>query len=175
LALNLHALAGAQSLAPATGLQVTVDTKPAKAAPAPAAHYNVPLPPITVSNQTLVRVGGQVIDLARRADLTPERGAVLAAELGVPQGVLTPLLQKAAKDTRPDGAQFAQDLRKATTNYAHWLNRYNNWKPADETLAKKKEEGLSALKAGDVDKAEAIYRTLPGRPNPPGNVRIAGP
>ncbi len=137
------------------------------------------LPPITVTNTTILEVGGAAkLDLARLAQLTGEQQEALAGQFGVPVGVIEKVVQGAANGSPPGAGEFVQELRGAVIDYRFLLLEWERYNPPAEGQ-KAKSDALAALQAGDISKAWKLYDGLRkpqapamGAPAPPGNLRI---
>jgi len=130
-------------------------------------------PAITVVNGTTLEVGGkQKIDISRLDQLTTPDKQTLAGQLEVPVVVLDCLLRGCTNQTPADATGLAGKLRVTAIDYKYLLERWTQYHPPTGG-EKVKTDALQALQGGDLEKAWAMYLTLP-RPEPPGGVRIAG-
>ena len=130
-------------------------------------------PAITVVNGTTLEVGGkQKIDVSRLDQLTTPEKQTLAGQLDVPVVVIDCLLRGCTHQTPADATGLAGKLRVTAIDYKYLLEKWTQYHPPTGG-EKVKTDALLALQYGDLEKAWAIYVTLP-RPDPPGGFRIAG-
>ena len=131
------------------------------------------IPSITVTNTTMLEVGGAVkTDLKRLGQLSGSEKAALADQFGVPAGVIGNVVERAAKNPSPGAAQIAQDIRTAVIDYRFLLGEWGRYHPPAEGQ-QVKADALAALQTGDISKAWELYDGLQ-RPPPPANLRIVG-
>jgi len=132
-----------------------------------------PAPAITVVNGTTLEVGGkQKIDVSRLAQLTAPDKQTLAGQLAVPVVVIDCLLRGCTNQPPADATGLAGKLRVTAIDYKYLLEQWTQYHPPTGG-EKVKADALQALQGGDLEKAWAMYVTLP-RPEPPGGFRIAG-
>jgi hypothetical protein len=130
-------------------------------------------PAITVVNGTTLEVGGkQKIDVSRLDQLTTPEKETLAGQLEVPVVVLDCLLRGCTNQTPADATGLAGKLRVTAIDFKYLLEQWTQYHPPTGG-EKVKTDALQALQGGDLEKAWAMYVTLP-RPEPPGGFRIAG-
>jgi hypothetical protein len=137
------------------------------------------LPPITVTSETTIEVGGVVkTDTFRLAQISTAEKETLAGQFGVPAGVIAKLAQRASDNPPPAAAQFAQELRTAVIDYRFLQDEWGRYQPPLEGR-QTKTDALAALQAGDLAQAWALYDGLSrpqapavARPSPPANLRI---
>ena len=130
-------------------------------------------PAITVVNGTTLEVGGkQKLDVSRLDQLTTPEKETLAGQLAVPVVVIDGLLRDCTNQAPADATGLAGKLRVTAIDYKYLLERWTQYHPPTGG-EKVKTDALRALQSGDLEKAWAMYVTLP-RPEPPGGVRIAG-
>jgi hypothetical protein len=135
--------------------------------------YRCTSPAITVVNGTTLEVGGkQKIDVSRLDQLTTPEKQTLAGQLDVPVVVIDCLLRGCTHQTPADATGLAGKLRVTAIDYKYLLEKWTQYHPPTGG-EKVKTDALLALQYGDLEKAWAIYVTLP-RPDPPGGFRIAG-
>jgi hypothetical protein len=139
------------------------------------------LPPVTVTNHTVLEVGGVVgVDTTRLAQLSTREKEALAGQFRVPIGVIAKLAQRAADSSPPAADQLAQEIRTAVVDYRFLQIEWEQYHPP-AAGQKTKVAALDALQAGDISKAWELYDGL-GRPQapaiatpaPPANLRIIG-
>ena len=131
------------------------------------------MPSITVTNRTMLEVGGAVrTDLKRLGQLSGSEKAALADQFGVPAGVIGNVVERAAKNPSPGAAQIAQDIRTAVIDYRFLQGEWGRYHPPAEGQ-QLRAKALAALQAGDISKAWELYDGLQ-RPAPPANLRIVG-
>jgi hypothetical protein len=130
-------------------------------------------PALTVVNATTLEVGGkQKIDVSRLDQLTTPEKETLAGRLDVPVVVIDCLLRGCTNQTPVDATGLAGKLRVTAIDYKYLLEKWTRYQPPTGG-EKVKTDALRALQGGDLEKAWAMYVTLP-RPAPPGGFRIAG-
>ncbi len=137
------------------------------------------LPPIDVTSETTLDVGGQAkTDTSRLPQLSTRETQNLADQFGVPTGVIARLAQRAAATPPPPASQFARDLRTAVVDYRFLQGEWRGYHPPPEG-AQPKTDALAALQAGDLARAWALYDALAkpatpvvARPAPPSSVRV---
>jgi hypothetical protein len=137
------------------------------------------LPPITITNKTMLKVGGVVKgDAARLAQLSIREKEALAEQFGVPVGVINKVVQRGASSSPPGADEIAQELRTAVIDYRFLQREWDRYLPPAEGQ-KTKAAALEALQAGNISKAWEMYDGLrkpqaPGivAPAPPANLRI---
>ena len=129
------------------------------------------LPPITVTNNAVLQVGGVVnMDATRLAHLSPQERDALAGQFKVPVGVINRLAQQLSRSSPPSAEQLAQEIRTAVIDYRFLQIEWERYHPPAEGQ-KTKAVALEALQAGDISKAWELYDAL-GRPPPPANLRV---
>jgi hypothetical protein len=129
------------------------------------------LPPITVTSNALVQVGGVVnMDATRLAHLSTNETEALAGQFKVPVGVINRLAQQFARTSPPAVQQLAQEIRTAVIDYRFLQIEWERYHPPAEGQ-QTKAAALEALQAGDISKAWKLYDAL-GRPPPPANLRV---
>ena len=134
------------------------------------------MPTITVTNETTLQVGGTVkTDLNRLAELSTQDKEALAAQFGVPAGVIGKVAERAASNEPLNAAQFARDIRTAVIDYRFLQGEWKRYKEGQKIKA----DALAALQAGDISKAWELYDGLQkpqapsiSRPLPPTNLRV---
>ena len=136
------------------------------------------LPPITVTNNAVIQVGGWVTtDATRLAHLSPQEKEALAGQFKVPVGVINGLAQRFARSSPPAAEQLAQEIRTAVIDYRFLQIEWERYHPPAEGQ-KTKAAALEALQAGDISKAWELYDALgrpqhpPSPPRPPANLRV---
>jgi hypothetical protein len=130
-------------------------------------------PAITVVNGTTLEIGGkQEIDVSRLDQLTTPEKETLAGRLDVPVVVIDGLLRGCTNQPPADATGLAGKLRVTAIDYKYLLEQWTQYHPPTGG-EKVKTDALQALQGGDLEKAWAMYVTLP-RPEPPGGFRIAG-
>jgi hypothetical protein len=135
--------------------------------------YSCTAPAITMVNATTLEVGGkQKIDVSRLDQLTTPEKETLAGQLAVPVVVIDCLLRGCTNQTPADATGLAGKLRVTAIDYKYLLEKWTQYQPPTGG-EKVKTDALLALQGGDLEKAWAMYVTLP-RPEPPGGFRIAG-
>jgi hypothetical protein len=137
------------------------------------------MPAITITNKTILEVGGSVkTDVSRLAHISSKEKKALAGQFGVPAGVIDKLVQRASKISQPSADQLAQDIRTAVVDYRFLQGEWKRYHPP---LAgqKTKTDALQALQTGDISKAWELYDGLQkpqapsiGQPPPPTNLRV---
>lgn len=140
------------------------------------------LPPITVTSNTVLKIGGAVKgDAAQLAKLSIREKEAMAGQFGVPVGVINKVVQRGASSSPPDADQLAQELRTAVIDYRFLQREWDRYLPPAEGQ-KTKVAALEALQAGNISKAWEMYDGLrkpqaPGiaAPAPPANLRIVTP
>ncbi len=137
------------------------------------------LPPITVTGDIVLEVGGLVkLDVTRLGQLpSPEQGT-LAEQFGVPVGVIEKLVRRVASGSPPAASQVAEQLRQAVVDYRFLQVEWDRYHPPSGGQATKS-EALAALQTGDITQAWRLYDGLRkpqapaiGAPAPPGNLRV---
>jgi hypothetical protein len=129
------------------------------------------LPPITVTNNALLQVGGVVnTDATRLSRLSPQEREALAGQFKVPVGVIDKLAQRLANSSPPAAEQLAQEIRTAVIDYRFLQIEWGQYHAPAEGQ-KTRATALGALQAGDISKAWELYDVL-GRPSPPANPRV---
>jgi hypothetical protein len=129
------------------------------------------LPPITVTNNALLQVGGVVnTDATRLSHLSPQEKEALAGQFKVPVGVIDKLAQRFASSSLSAANQLAQEIRTAVIDYRFLKIEWEGYHPPAEGQ-KTKSAALEALQAGDISKAWELYDGL-ARPQPPADLRV---
>jgi hypothetical protein len=133
------------------------------------------LPPIRVTNSTVLQIGGAVnTDATRLAQLSTSEMEALAGQFKVPVGVVSRLAKKLARSSAPAAEKLAQEIRTAVIDYRFLQIEWEGYHPTAEGQ-KTKATALEALRVGDISKAWELYDGL-ARPTPPANLRVvAGP
>ncbi len=190
LALTLVAL---KVLLPAQAQEAAVQPKPSSQAPPaqPAAGPSGPsqgrrhpsyqvfssrvvLPPITVLDERILDVAGEVRIEVRRPELvTSRQKIVLAGLFGVPVAVLEKALPGLSSEAQAAPEQAVQRVRRTVIDYKYLRDAWTRYRPpaGEEQL---KNTALQSLEAGEIDKAWDMYLALP-KPQPPKGLRVAGP
>ena len=139
------------------------------------------LPSMTVTNHTVLKVGGAAnMDTTRLAQLSTREKEALAGQFRVPIGVIDKLAQRPAHSSPPAADQLAQEVRTAVIDYRFLQIEWERYHPP-AAGQKTKVAALEALQAGDISKAWELYDGL-GRPQapaiaapaPPANLRVVG-
>lgn len=129
------------------------------------------LPPLTVTNNAVLQVGGVAnTDATPLARLSSRKKEALAGQFKVPVGVINRLAQQLARSSPPTAEQLAQEIRTAVIDYRFLQIEWERYHPPAEGQ-KTKAAALEALQAGDISKAWKLYDAL-GRPPPPANLRV---
>jgi hypothetical protein len=129
------------------------------------------LPSITVTNNTVLQIGGVVnTDAVRLAQLSTREREALAAQFRIPVGVIDKLVQRLALSSPPAAEQLAQEIRTAVIDYRFLKVEWEHYHPPAEGQ-KTKAAALAALQAGDISKAWELYDGLV-RPPPPASLRV---
>jgi len=137
------------------------------------------MPLITVTNNTVLKVGGAAkTDAARLARLSIGEKEALAGQFKVPAGVIDKVVQRVANSSPPRADQLAQELRTAVIDYRFLQIEWDRYHPPTAGQ-KTKATALEALQAGDISEAWELYDGLRkpqapaiAAPAPPANLRI---
>jgi len=137
------------------------------------------LPPITVTNLTVLEVGGAVkMDAARLAQLSTREKQALAEQLKVPSAVIDRLVQRPAQGLPLDAERLSQELRTAVIDYRFLQIEWERYHPT-ATGQETKAAALKALQSGKISKAWELYDGLRRprapvitAPAPPANLRV---
>ena len=137
------------------------------------------LPPITLSTNILIEVGGVVkMDVTRLGQISVQEKEALAGQFSVPVGVIDTVVQRVASNSPPAADQLVQELRTAVIDYRFLQIEWDRFHPPTEGQ-QTKSNALAALQAGDLARAWELYDGLarPGapaisRPAPPINLRV---
>lgn len=137
------------------------------------------LPAITVTNHTVLEVGGVMnTDTTRLAQLSPREKEALAGQFRVPVGVIDKLVQRLTPSSPPAADQLAQEIRTAVIDYRFLHIEWEQYHPPAQDQ-KTKVAALEALQAGDISKAWELYDGLSrpqapafAAPAPPANLRV---
>jgi hypothetical protein len=136
------------------------------------------LPPITVTNNSTIKVGTVETDTARLAELSVQDKEALAEQFKVPPSVIDKVAQRIANSPDPAADQLAQELRTAVIDYRFLRLEWDRYHPPVEGQPLKI-AALAALQAGDVIKAWELYDGLrkpqppaAPAPAPPANLRV---
>ena len=132
------------------------------------------LPLITVTNRTMIEVGGVVkIDVARLAQLSTQEKEALTGQFSVPVGIIDKLVERVASNSPPAADQLAQELRTAVIDYKFLQIEWDRYHPPTEGQ-QTRSNALAALQAGDLANAWELYDGL-ARPGAPAITRPALP
>jgi hypothetical protein len=108
------------------------------------------LPPIRVTNNTVLQIGGAVsTDATRLAQLSTNEMEALAGQFKVPVGVVSRLAQQLARSSPPAAEQLAREIRTAVIDYRFLQIEWERYHPPAEGQ-KTKAAALEALQAGDL-------------------------
>ena len=139
------------------------------------------LPPITVTTNVIIEVGGVVkTDVARLAQLSMREKEALAGQFSVPVGVIDKLVERVATNSPPSADRLIQELRTTVIDYRFLHIEWDRYHPPAEGM-QTRSNALEALQAGDLAKAWELYDGLArpaaptiARPAPPTNLRVVG-
>ena len=137
------------------------------------------LPPITVTDNIMLEVGGMVkLDVTRLGRLASREQETLAEQFGVPVGVIEKLVRRVADGSPPAAGQVAEQFRQAVIDYRFLQIEWDRYHPPLGGQATRS-EALAALQAGDITQAWRLYDRLRkpqapaiGAPAPPANLRV---
>ena len=129
------------------------------------------LPPLTVTNNAVLQVGGVVnLDATRLAHLSSQEKEALAGQFKVPVGVIDKMVQRLANSSPPSAEQFTREIRTAVIDYRFLQIEWEGYHPPAEGQ-KTRATALEALQVGDISKTWELYDAL-RRPSPPANPRV---
>jgi hypothetical protein len=132
------------------------------------------LPPITITNYSVLEVGGVMnVDAARLAQLSKREKEALAGQFKVPVAVIDKLVQRPPPSSPPALEQFAREIRTAVIDYRFLQIEWERYHPPAQGQ-KTKTAALEALQSGDISKAWELYDGL-SRPQPPSMAAPAPP
>ena len=118
------------------------------------------LPAITVTNKDRIEVGATFkTDLNRLARISSLDRDALAAQFGVPAGVIGKVAGLIATNEPSDAAQIARAIRTAVIDYRFLQGEWGRYHPPLEGQPVKA-DALQALQAGDINKAWQLYDAL---------------
>jgi hypothetical protein len=123
-----------------------------------------------VIGERVLKVDGGQLDLSGRDHFSVP--SALAKKFGMPLNALNSVVGKLVDDEALRGSDLATSLRTVVIDYRFLEDRWNRLHPAGLALQIKK-QGIAALAAGDVDRAWALFESLP-RPQAPANLHISG-
>jgi hypothetical protein len=134
----------------------------------------VELPAITITNHSVLEVGGVMnVDAARLAQLSKREKEALAGQFKVPVAVIDKLMQQLPPSSSPAPEQFAREIRTAVIDYRFLQIEWERYHPPAQGQ-KAKAAALAALQSGDIGKAWELYDGL-SRPQPPSIAAPAPP
>jgi hypothetical protein len=132
------------------------------------------LPPITITNHSVLEVGGVMnVDAARLAQLSKREMEALAGQFRVPVDVIDKLVQRLTPNSPPAPEQFAREIRTAVIDYRFLQIEWERYHPPEQGQ-KTKAAALAALQSGNIGKAWELYDGL-SRPQPPSIAAPAPP
>jgi hypothetical protein len=137
------------------------------------------LPPMTVTNHTVLGVGGVMhMDTTRLAQLSTRERETLAGQFRVPVAVIDRFVQRLVISSPPAADRLAQEIRTVVIDYRFLQIEWERYHPSAQGQ-KTKAAALEALQAGDISKAWELYDGLRrpqapaiAAPAPPANLRV---
>ena len=127
------------------------------------------LPQVIVINDRSLDIGG-LTRLEFGGTNQNQATSALADRLQVPVATLDRLVQNLSTNTHIKGQELADSFRKAVIDFRFLEDRWTRVHPPQIDL-EIKTQALNALRAGDIDRAWALFECLP-RPRPPQGLRV---